>query len=192
MTEATQSLVTVSREQLMKQLEALHKKYPTMKMSSSDYWTGKSDKQLYWFLRSKGMMVESTDSRHAFVLFDQDQSSPWRKEARAGHYETAARLIDDWISSNEIHDRNDMSILVWHAGQMYAFAGQTDKAISRMRKSFNADEPWNLYVKGTIAFLRGDQQGLEAIINTGKVGEQNLKVLKDLAENPSKSYKDVY
>ena len=95
--------------------------------------------------------------------FDQDiPSGGWRGLSNAGCYEEAAELIRAWR-----HEKRDhASILYWHEGQMRAFAGQTDQAIAlfeltRSSIDDDADFGWNHYVDGTIAFLRGDREGLD-------------------------------
>jgi len=52
---------------------------------------------------------------------------------------------------------------------MRAFAGQEDEAIAlfdltRKSQDFDADFGWNYYVDGTIAFMRGDREGLSRAI----------------------------
>lgn len=58
-------------------------------------------------------------------------------------------------------------ILTWHEGQARAMAGQTQQAIELFDQSRHPPEEdapfgWNLYVDGSIAFLRGDRQALQS------------------------------
>lgn len=98
--------------------------------------------------------------------FDQDLDGGWRPLGMVKGCEIAtAELIRAWR-----HEKRDhASILYWHEGQMRAYAGQTDQAIALFeltRKSQDSDANfgWNHYVDGTIAFLRGDRDGLARAI----------------------------
>lgn len=98
--------------------------------------------------------------------FDQDMQGGWRPLGQVeGCEEAAAELIREWR-----HEKRDhASILYWHEGQMRAYAGQTEQAIAlfeltRKSQDFDADFGWNHYVEGTIAFLRGNREGLERAI----------------------------
>ncbi|MEO1731657.1 MAG: hypothetical protein AAFR64_13085 [Pseudomonadota bacterium] len=98
--------------------------------------------------------------------FDQDiPEGGWRRLSKAKCYAEAAELIRAWR-----HEKRDhASILYWHEGQMRAFAGQTQEAIAlfdltRSSRDDDANFGWNHYVDGTIAFLRGYREGLDAAI----------------------------
>jgi len=98
--------------------------------------------------------------------FDQDiPNGGWRRLSNLDCHEEAAELIRAWR-----HEKRDHShILYWHEGQMRAFAGQTSEAIAlfdltRKSQDFDADFGWNHYVDGTIAFMRGDREGLSRAI----------------------------
>lgn len=95
--------------------------------------------------------------------FDQDMHGGWRALAAKGCDLEAAELIRQW---REVHHATE-PILFWHEGQMRANAGDYANAISlfeRSRHPADADMMWgwNLYVDGSIAFLRGDRPALEA------------------------------
>jgi hypothetical protein len=93
--------------------------------------------------------------------FDQDLKGGWRVlEDKPRCYVAAADLIRDY---REAH-HSTTSILFWHEAQMRASAGQTDAAIALFEKSRQTHDPagWNLYVDGTIAFLRHDRAALQA------------------------------
>jgi len=93
--------------------------------------------------------------------FDQDMEDGWRPVSRAGCPGLAADLIRDYRKHNDNHAR----ILLWHEGQMRAEAGQTEKAIPLLDQARReGDDPggWNYYVDGTIAFLKGDRDTLQA------------------------------
>lgn len=95
--------------------------------------------------------------------FDQDMAGGWRSLAAKGCDEEVADLLRDW---REVH-RSSAFILTWHEGQARAMAGQTQQAIELFDQSRHPPEEdapfgWNLYVDGSIAFLRGDRQALQS------------------------------
>lgn len=97
--------------------------------------------------------------------FDQDMDGGWRALSKRGCMAQAADLIRDWRGAHP-SDKPDASILFWHEGQMRAELGQTRQAIALFEQSRKPAEMdrgwgWNLYVDGSIAFLRGDRAGLE-------------------------------
>lgn len=97
--------------------------------------------------------------------FDQDMDGGWRALSKRGCEAEAADLIRDWRAAHP-SDHPDAKILFWHEGQMRAEIGQTRQAIAlfeRSRKPAEVDRAWgwNLYVDGSIAFLRGDRAGLK-------------------------------
>ncbi|WBS01814.1 hypothetical protein OU994_26705 [Pseudoduganella sp. SL102] len=76
-----------------------------------------------------------------------------------------ADLIASYRKANPaVLDNPDAYLLYWHEGQYRAFAGQSERAQelfgqSRMRDGPAADM-WNLYVDGSVAFLRQDRPAL--------------------------------
>ena len=98
--------------------------------------------------------------------FDQDMTGGWRALAMAGCDSAAADLIRDWRAAHTGADMPNPGILFWHEGQLRANAGQTAAAIAlfdRSRKTAAEDAGfgWNLYVDGSIAFLRRDRAGFD-------------------------------
>ena len=94
--------------------------------------------------------------------FDQDMTGGWRALANAGCDLEAAEAIRDWRMQHSTRD----GLLDWHEGQLRANAGRPAEAIALMERSRktpaeDAGFGWNLYVDGTVAFLRGDRAGLE-------------------------------
>lgn len=94
--------------------------------------------------------------------FDQNFTNGWRKVAVPGCEEAAADLIRDW----RIHHNRKDTILFWHEGQLRAEAGHYQSAIklfkqSRKTRTADAGWGWNIYVDGSIAFLRGDKRALD-------------------------------
>jgi hypothetical protein len=97
------------------------------------------------------------DERH----FDQDMEGGWRALDSRGCKREAADLIRSYRLAKP---RADDRMLLWHEGQLRAGLGQTREAIklfSRARMPVSKDDDgWNLYVRGTIAFLQKDRRTL--------------------------------
>jgi hypothetical protein len=94
--------------------------------------------------------------------FDQDMDSGWRVlELKPQCRLIAADLIRDY---RHRHHGPMQFMLFWHEGQLRAEAGQTEKAIGLFDHSRRAaeDVDWNLYVDGTVAFLKHDRDALQA------------------------------
>lgn len=97
--------------------------------------------------------------------FDQAMTGGWRTLAAAGCDAQAADLIAEWRTNHPANPRT-AGLLQWHEGQLRANAGQTARAIALFeaaRKPVEADAGfgWNLYVDGSVAFLRRDLAGLD-------------------------------
>ena len=97
-----------------------------------------------------------------YQSFDQDPQGGWRSLADMGCNKQAADIIRDW---RERHS-DSRYILFWHEGQARAFAGEYEAAIKlfdRSRRPTREDRiGWNLYVDGSVAFLRGQRKKVEA------------------------------
>ncbi|MCF8878464.1 hypothetical protein L5876_01380 [Hyphobacterium sp. SN044] len=102
--------------------------------------------------------------------FDQGENG-WRMiaERRDGACMVAAAdLILDYIARHgEMLERTYLAH--WHAGQMFALAGEDERALDQFRLSYRTGEEtemtagmWNAYVDGTIAFMEGNRGALEA------------------------------
>lgn len=145
--------------------------------------------------------------------FDQDKDIGWRKLADAGCDLEAADLVKRW----RIAHQSSASILYWHEGQLRANAGQTSAAISLMERSRKTQKEdagfgWNLYVDGTVAFLRQHRREIELARaklaklprpdHLGLIGPNgkpinvawplNLNVLDGLISCWGKAYKTAY
>lgn len=98
--------------------------------------------------------------------FDQDMNGGWRILETKGCAVEAADLIRDWRKAHGTVGAAD-TLLSWHEGQLRADAGQYADAIrlfnsGRRPATEDATWGWNLYVDGSVAFLRGDRRNLEA------------------------------
>lgn len=133
------------------------------------------------------------DLSKEFNDFDQPPNSPWRKEAHAGNYAKAAQMIEGWLKDNSNSlDRYQLSVLIWHAGQMWAFANDYKRAKAAMVKSHTGEKDWDSYVDGTIAFMENDKDRLAKIIDSNVVDEPNQGILRGLLEKIGQSYSKAY
>ncbi|MBO9697196.1 MAG: hypothetical protein J7499_13445 [Sphingopyxis sp.] len=119
--------------------------------------------------------------------FDQDMIGGWRSLAASGCELEAAELIRKW---REAHLAEDPT-LHWHEGQMRANVGQYEEAIVLFEASLDPASRqrwgWNLYVDGSIAFLKGDLEALRLARERLAVlpAPPELKKLKDVHGNPA-------
>jgi hypothetical protein len=97
-----------------------------------------------------------------FEEFDARETG-WRRWAANGCEREGAALIIEYRDLHEDQlDPSQVSLLDWHAGQLYAAAGDYGFAIERMLLVEEAtSEPADLeYTRATIAFLRSDREAL--------------------------------
>jgi hypothetical protein len=99
-----------------------------------------------------------------FEAFDQAETG-WRRWAAYGCEREVAALI---VAYRDLHtdelDTSQLSLLDWHAGQLYAAAGDYGIAIERMMlaKEATSELAELEYINATIAFLRSDREALLA------------------------------
>ena len=110
------------------------------------------------------------------VAFDQTEGQGWRPLYDAKCYVEAAELLRDWQAKHESdfdpanrRQQSQLRILRWHEAQMWAFGTRNDVALPLFNSLHdeakeNASNAWQLYVTGTLAFLKRDKQALEAAI----------------------------
>ena len=139
-----------------------------------------------------------------YEAFDQQPGGGWRKVAESGKHLEAARLIDAYEKNKKGLNGWQRRNLRFHAGQVYAFAGQNEVAIARFKSAVSPDEPedapirWNAYVKATIAFLEGDRQKLTELREEMARGPKlqgevpNLDVVDRMIANFGSSYSAAY
>ena len=102
--------------------------------------------------------------------FDQAFDGGWRAviNDKKCDERTTAELIVLYIlhSRPTPLSRHNLRILRWHAGQLFADANDYDSAIRFMQGSYRegpeSSLDWDLYVRGTIAFLQRDRDALIA------------------------------
>ena len=137
----------------------------------------------------------------SYEAFDQQSGQGWRKPAETGEYTEAAKLIDKYVRRNRARmPAWQVRNLKFHAGQMYAFAGDYKAAIRRLENALMDVEPaespvrWNAYVRATIAFLKGDKAELMACREEMVGGQKapgpvpNLEVVDGLIAQFGASY----
>lgn len=141
--------------------------------------------------------------RMSFREFDQTPGQGWRKLADEQRWHDAGVLIDRYVSYDPKMPAERLLVLNWHAGQMYAFAGENARAKERFAKALTPSGTtspfeWNAYVRATIAFLDGDRATLEkcrAEIAAGPTVEgvkPNLDIVDSLLRNFGSTYRQAY
>jgi hypothetical protein len=127
-----------------------------------------------------------------YNAFDQRPGTGWRQLAENGKFLDAASLIEEYLRRHQDLNESQRVNLNFHAGQMYAFADDYQKAIDRFKRSTYAEEPpdlplrWNAYVEATIAFLKKEEdrlrEGREEIVRgpTFQGEKANLDVVDRL------------
>lgn len=84
----------------------------------------------------------------------------------------------------------DPSLLIFHAGQIYAMLGNIPNAVKCFSKtSKTEDTQWNNYVKATIAFLKQDRKTFEQY---STAENYNKETLDRLRQNWGQSYATAY
>lgn len=139
-----------------------------------------------------------------YNVFDQRPGRGWRQEAERGNFLDAAMLIDEYVEKYKNLGESQRVNLNFHAGQMYAFADDYQKAIDLFKRSTYAEEPpalplrWNAYVEATIAFLKKDEDRLrecrEEIVRgpTFQGEKANLDVVDRLIKHFDEPYSEAY
>lgn len=123
--------------------------------------------------------------------FDQQRDSGFRAVANLRCFAAAATLVDEYVQQHRSQlSPRQIGLLRWHAGQLYAYAGNSSVARARMLDAIDLEEPeppffpWNDYVRATIAFIDGNRdlllQHRERIAAT--VSKGNLNIVDKLIE----------
>jgi hypothetical protein len=110
------------------------------------------------------------DSRRRAILaanydaFDQsaEGAASWRSVMNDGCYETAASLILGYVDRNRARlSAEELRTLEFHAGQVFALAGDDAKAAPHFEKSLGGSREWRAYVEATLAFVRHDRAAFD-------------------------------
>jgi len=132
--------------------------------------------------------------------FDQDFTGGWRAVAKNKDCrDSAANLLKSYTANFEYEFKSNHTTLEWHTGQVLAGSGNYEEALIFFKRSYKSDEDqkdWNLYVDGTIAFLKKDKLALQAardklaaIPVPEKLKAARRKFLKD---NPNITMRDGF
>ena len=88
--------------------------------------------------------------------------------------------------------------IIFHSGQIHADLGENEKALERFAKSYddtlNSKYHWNLFVDGTIAFIKKDKSKLITARDEVEKAEKDhpyVKTLGNLIKCFGKPYKEV-
>ena len=136
--------------------------------------------------------------------FDQDPSGGWRPLADAGDYAGAASMIENYLNHREDLLDAQRGYSTFHAGQLWALHGETDRALGLLDRAAVANMPeefpraFNPLVAGTRAFLSKDTDTLRAardeaaaLSNRTEREEQFLGALETLLENEGRAQRIV-
>lgn len=140
----------------------------------------------------------------SYEEFDQQPGGGWRKSADAGNYFEAAEVIELYMQEKKHLKEWQRRNLLFHAGQLYAFAQDNKRALQCCKLALNPTEPpdapirWNAYVRATMAFLQRDRESLSAYRDEIAKGPElqgaipNLEVVNKLVELFDESYSHAY
>jgi hypothetical protein len=139
-----------------------------------------------------------------YLAFDQnlDKVKGWRLLADKQCYKEAASLIQTYLNKKKSFSEWQKANLSFHAGQMYAFANDYQKAIVNFKRAIwavptGSPVRWNEYVKATIAFLEKDKLQLTKYRDivaqeNNPANIRNLEVLDDMLTFFDSTYSKVY
>ncbi len=144
----------------------------------------------------------SVNSFSQTILYTESQFNSdtccWRLLSSQKKYAEAADLIVQYLNTKSTI--NNKHSLNWHAGQMFAMAGNKDEAIKYFNKTYSfiskffSDEDgkqWYYYAKGTVAFIKRDKEQLNRILNKWKAkypATKNYLALKKLYDKWDENY----
>ena len=149
-------------------------------------------------------IVDPPELELDYNAFDQTLGQGWRKLADEGTHLGAAKLLDTYFEHKDGLEDWQRINLRFHAGQLYAFAGENATALSRFKASINPSEPedshirWNAYVRATIAFLEKDREQIVKMRDEIAEGPKfqgivpNLDVVDRLVHNFDQPYSNAY
>jgi len=132
-------------------------------------------------------------------IFDSDTCC-WRKLSKEKQFIESANLIVNFLENGKVENKMSLN---WHAGQMFAFAGENQKALkyfdktcSYFQKWFGGEDgkAWFFFAKGTSAFIERDKTKLEKIILHWKRElpiDNNYHELVRLKENWNMDYRNA-
>ena len=140
--------------------------------------------------------IENYNNLISYEKFDDIKSSEWRKLAQNGRYNDAITYMLNYLNNKEDLENHQIGGILWHIGQLYAFAGDYKNSILYMSKPevSNSIEP--NYQQGTISFLKGDLKNLkvfyEKLVKNDPTGGSGRDILMNLIKYFGKTYKEIY
>lgn len=150
-------------------------------------------------LFSISVLGQNPELHYSQIQFDSPDCC-WRKLTKAGKNAEAADLIVAYLQNGKPENKHSLH---WHAGQLFADAGNNKMAIRYFQKTrnifyrwFGGEEgrAWYFYANGEIAFLKRDQKKLQKIIsiwNKKLPKDLNYRQLILLSENWDKTYTEA-
>jgi hypothetical protein len=141
----------------------------------------------------------------AWEDFDQDPTGGWRTTADNGDYPGAARMIETYLAHRDDLLPAQIGYSRFHAGQLWALHGETDRALTLFDQATVTDMPpefpqsFNALVLGTRSFLRGDMVAVrgahdEVAAMPGLTMRDSmfLEALEVLSNSEGMTYLEVY
>jgi hypothetical protein len=125
----------------------------------------------------------------------------WRTLSAEGKYREAANLIIHYKRQNTNVNKHSLN---WHAGQLFAKAGDTKQAEKYMKKTYSVlykwfggsdGAQWYYFAKGTLAFVERRKNRMERIISKWQrkyEQDGNYHELIKLHSNWDKPYAEAY
>ena len=157
-------------------------------------------KLILFLLLSSSLSAQKADClKYPQNIFDSDTCC-WRKLSKERQFESSAQLLVAYLENGKAENKMSLN---WHAGQLYAFAGENKQALYYLGKTYSVlgkwfggedGKAWYFFAKGTSAFLKRDKPTLEKIIAHWKVKlplDKNYKELTRLLENWDMDYENA-
>lgn len=148
--------------------------------------------------------ARSTVLSQSYDRFDATPHDGWRPLGETQHcFSEAGDLIRFYLMYKPGLTVSQQVHLYFHAGQVYAFAGETELALDAFCNAVHdpaatPDFKWSEYVLATMAFLQRDIEATwkyRDLLAAGPkmpANEVNLHVVDRLIENFNSGYKDAY
>ncbi|MGC4041833.1 MAG: hypothetical protein QM710_13890 [Flavobacterium sp.] len=157
-------------------------------------------KLIFCLLLTSTLFGQNADClKYEQKIFDSDTCC-WRKLSKENQFEKAAGLIADYLKNGKAENRQSLN---WHAGQLFAFAGENKKALRYFGKTYSVfqkwfggedGKAWYFFAKGTSAFIKKDRPKLEKIIKKWEAKlplDANYSELNALKDNWGKDYRNA-
>jgi hypothetical protein len=137
--------------------------------------------------------------------FDQSPTSGWRPLAESGDFAEAARMIETYLDHHHDLQPAQLGYSRFHAGQLWAMHGDTDRALGFIDQATVVDMPpefpqsFNSLVLGTqslqrddIATVRTARDEVAAMPDLTSRDREFLEALDLLANSEGLTYQELY